>query len=121
MSWFSRNKVTRDAELELESVKVSLAQALESGFAKLLEAQAKMVETNGHFLNEMSQIQVRKAAQALGTRGGRKKAVNAQARKLISGCALCQDPMRQDVTVEMIARHREHGLSTGPTPNGPVQ
>lgn len=108
---------------ELQAVQSTLAQALEGGFARLLEAQAKMVETNGHFLAEMGQIQVRQAARALGARGGARTAAKKAATKKAAACPLCQDPMRQDVTVEMISFHRQHG-STAPNtaqPNGPVQ
>jgi hypothetical protein len=86
-----------------------------------LESQSKNVEVMTGFLQAVQELAVKRAASALGQRGGRKSAESrARARNArrpaqspsAPTCPLCQDINFRDVTVEMITAHRAHS-STG--------
>lgn len=92
--------------------------ALDRALGRIYEAQSKQVEALTAFLAQIAELSSRKMAQALGSRGGKKRAANAVIAKKATGCPLCIDPNRRDVTNEMISRHREHGAPSPSLPNG---
>jgi hypothetical protein len=115
MAWFQRNRSREDA--------------LDSALSRIYEAQAKQVEAITGFLEKMSELSMRRAASALGSRGGqvsakRKAARIAVAAERKSGCLLCRDPLARNISVETIVRHREHEEADeqpAGTNGGPVQ
>jgi hypothetical protein len=103
-----------------EAKTASLVEALTTAFATaltgVLAAQTKQIETSSTFLNTLQDLSAKKAAQVMGSRGGRstqrrKKAAQRAAAEAEGrgGCALCNNPARRDVTLEMLAIHRAHG------------
>jgi len=110
VGWWSRRNRHQD-----------VADTLDRALGRILDAQASQIESASKFLATMSDLSTRKAAQTLGSRGGRKRADNAARKKTASTCELCRDPMFKAVTVEMIAAHRLHTSGTAPEPNGEVK
>jgi hypothetical protein len=89
----------------------ALAGALEGFLSKALETQAKNLEAMGNFMSSVGDLTVRRAAAALGSRGGRTRAANA-ARAKAAGrasddCAVCIDPNSHDQAA--ILRHVNEG------------
>jgi hypothetical protein len=89
-----------DQEVALNSARVALAQQ-----------QTAQAEIFTKFLGSLADISIKRSAQVLGARSQRvrkeRKAATAAAHGS-SGCGLCDDPMRGDVSIEMIAEHRKH-------------
>jgi hypothetical protein len=85
-----------------------LSTALTQALAGVYEGQAKLLAAQTAFLTSMSELSARRAAQALGSRGGRRSAEKRAIRRATSSCPLCADPLRSDVTIAMISTHREH-------------
>lgn len=96
----------RDATNSIASVATALGSALDRTF----QIESKLLEQMGGFLSVLEEASARKAAAVLGARGGRAAGVS-KARKRLAGptCPLCADPMRRDVTIEMVNQHRAHG------------
>jgi len=106
MSWWNRRKVEREARLV-----ASMATAFATALGSVLQAQTEGIKQQGQFLNTLQDLSARKAAQVLGSKCGKQTARRRAARAAASGkpsCALCDDPMRRGVTLEMIALHRQH-------------
>lgn len=74
----------------------ALASTVENLFAKQLDSFGKNTEAMSNFLGAMADLSVKRAAVALGQRGGRKRAENAAARKPSAlpdqWCEVCRDP-----------------------------
>lgn len=89
----------------------ALAGALEGFLSKALETQAKNLEAMGNFMSSVGDLTVRRAAAALGSRGGRARAANATRAKAAGGrsddCAVCLDPNSHDQAA--ILRHVNEG------------
>jgi len=106
MAWWNRKKVEREANLV-----ASMATAFATALGSVLQAQTEGIKQQGQFLNTLQDLSARKAAQVLGSKGGKQTARRRAARVGATGkasCALCDDPMRRGVTLEMIALHRQH-------------
>lgn len=90
----------------------SSEELLDSALGKILEAQARQIETMSDFLSKMSELSAKRAAQALGARGGRKRAANAAAARKVSRetsyCRLCLNPSITNPTVGEIMAHNAH-------------
>ncbi len=73
----------------------ALAGTVENLFAKQLDSFGKNTEAMSNFLGAMADLSVKRAAVALGQRGGRKRAENAAARKQPAlpdqWCEVCRD------------------------------
>src|SRR5216683_3061320 len=108
MGWFSRRKEERQA-----SMVATLSQAFAQALTGVLSAQTVQIQQSSAFLGTLQDLSARKAAQVLGSKGGRttqrrkKEAKIERAQR--QDCGLCIDPGRRDVTLEMIAFHRQHG------------
>jgi hypothetical protein len=87
---------------------LAVADVVGSIVSRTLDAQSKMLETNTSFLAQVNELAVKRAAQALGSRGGRKRAENAQRKKTKEHCPLCQDSQATKITIEDIQEHRRH-------------
>ncbi len=89
----------------------ALATTVENLFARQLESFGKNTEAMSNFLAAMGDLGVRRAAIALGSRGGRKRAENAAARKQPqreeSTCEVCRDPSSTNNAA--IIRHVQEG------------
>lgn len=121
MGWFSRRSLTEKEVTEIatraaieavrevakslvESRASGASQALEtaiSGFlGKAIEAQAGNLTAMGTFVEKMGELSIRRAAAALGSRGGQARARNVARQKgaleLQFDCAVCRDPQSRD-------------------------
>lgn len=67
--------------------------------------QTQQTQNYGAFLDRVGELAGKRAAQALGARGGKKRAARVAESK---DCELCRDPMSTNITPEIIAKHREH-------------
>ena len=106
MGFWSERKSRRDADLVS-----TLATALGLALGKTFEAQAHQLETSSKFLDTLQDLSARKAAQILGSKGGRVSQQRKRAaakREKPTGCALCADPMTRNVSIESIRAHRLH-------------
>jgi hypothetical protein len=98
-----------------------LAEAFAKSFASQIETNTKIATIFAEFTAKMGEMSIRQAARAMGQRSGESRARKREAaRKKPSSCPLCENPLRRDVTVEMIRRHREHDTaeSSPPYENG---
>lgn len=86
-----------------------LEAALGATLTRIYEGQARAFEQQTKLFELMLTLNTRQAARALGSRGGRVTQERKKQARQRSGCPLCVDPQRSDVTVEMIQKHREHG------------
>lgn len=101
--------------------KQDVGAALELALTRVLESQAKNVEVMGSFLEKMGELSIKRAAQALGSRGGQKRAERAKAkREAVDNreCRLCRDPFSTHLSIAEVEQHRLHKL---PPPSQPVQ
>lgn len=104
MAWWSERRKAREATL-IET----LATALGTALGRVFEAQSHQIEASSRFLDQLQDLSARKAAQIMGSKGGKVTARRkAEARKAKPSCALCEDPMRRGVTLEQISFHRLH-------------
>lgn len=121
MWWKSRKEREEDRQATLVQV---LASAMGQAFGHILEAQGKQIEQTARFLDNMQDLSARKAAQIMGSRGGKRtQERKKKAREAATvACPLCENPARKDVTVAMIDHHLAHGqVDTTlalPFPNG---
>ena len=90
--------------------------------AVITQALAAASSSQTEMIGTLGDIAIRGAARRMGMRGGasRMRDVERDTKgrmlpsrrrrpQVTSGCALCADPHRQDVTTEMVAAHRAHG------------
>lgn len=107
MGWFKRRKEAEQASL-VATMSAAFAQAL----AGVLGAQTEQIKQSSAFLGTLQDLSARKAAQVMGSRGGRKTQERKKAAKAAAAtaqaCPLCENPQRRGVTLEMIAFHRQH-------------
>jgi hypothetical protein len=112
--WFGRRK-EREAERDARLVE-TLAAALGTALGRVFDSQAHQIEQTSRFLDSLQDLSARKAAQIMGSRGGRRTQERKAKQRELSlssrGCPLCANPMRRDVTVEMIQEHRKHAPET---------
>lgn len=139
MGWFSRRKFTVEdverisaqaVERALETARAehkasstdAMTQALQNLFAKQLESFGQNTAAMGTFLQSIAELSVRRAAVALGSRGGRKRAENAarakSAQQPENTCGVCRDPAGNHPSAAIVAHvnagHRARG---GPDPD----
>ncbi len=128
MSWFRRKTLTPEQVAEIASRAASeavsklldnrrtsdtqaLGQIVEGLFAKQMESFGKNTEAMSNFLGAMADLSIKRAAVALGQRGGRKRAENAEAKKRTekprTDCPVCADPRSTDQAA--IIRHVAEG------------
>jgi len=111
VAWW-RNKSERREERDTHLVEV-LAKAMGQAFGQVLDAQSKQIDQNAKFLDNLQDLSARKAAQIMGSRGGRttqeRKRNKRLAARASSECPLCDNPARKDVTPAMVDLHRQHG------------
>jgi hypothetical protein len=102
MGWFSRERRPT----------VTAGEVLDRALGRILDAQATQIEAVSTLLTKMADLSTKRAAQALGARGGRisqqKRREKGQGAFLNVGCPLCRDPLFTGVTVELINAHRAH-------------
>ena len=90
-----------------------MVAALGQALTGVWTAQTEQIKQSSAFLGTLQDLSARKAAQVLGSKGGRttqkrKKEARAAAATQ-QDCGLCVDPNRRDVTMEMLHYHRQHG------------
>src|SRR6266568_2578071 len=117
MSWWGERKKTRE-EATQASLVATLAQALGTALGQVFTAQAHQIEQSSKFLDSLQDLSARKAAQIMGSRGGRttqrRKAERKRDRLEAPACVLCANTMHRGVTLEQIAIHRQHeGVNRG--------
>jgi hypothetical protein len=123
MSWFRRKdeekeRVRQEREASLVA---SMATAFATALGSVLSAQSEGIKQQGAFLNTLQDLSARKAAQVLGSKGGRKTAERKEKkRKAIAStpeCVLCRDPFHKGTTIQQIEFHRLHeGAYSEPQP-----
>lgn len=90
-----------------------LTDRLDSALARMFDAQARQFEQMTVFFGTVSDLTAKRAAAALGSRGGRATARVKRARSQQGACALCTDSQWPHVTLEMISAHRLHQGANG--------
>jgi hypothetical protein len=104
--WNKRRNEEREASL-VAAMATAFAQALGS----VLTAQTEGIKQQGQFLNTLQDLSARKAAQVLGSKGGRttqKRKKEAKAERRGQECVLCRDPFHRGTTLQQIEFHRMH-------------
>jgi hypothetical protein len=93
---------------------IAAEAALTQAQTAFLDAQAKHVQMFTGFLSVVAELSAKRAAAVLGSRGGRKRAMNRANRPPSTQCPICRDPNYPNVTVEMIQEHRRHQSDSVP-------
>ena len=118
MGWWWQRDPERGADREAALVR-TMAEALGAALGRVYEAQAHQIEQSARFLDSLQDLSARKAAQIMGSRGGRSTQKRKAAARKAAGCALCVNPAHRPVTVEMVEAHRSHTLELPASePNG---
>ena len=106
----ARRRLLR-SEDQVSSLAVS-SQALGGALAKTFEMQAQLLEGTSRFLGVMQDLSAKKAAQVMGSRGGKANAAR-KAKRLNSPpeCELCRNPAFRHPTWDMISEHRKHEIT----------
>jgi len=117
MGWFSKRREEKQASL-VGTMAAAFAQAL-SG---VLQAQSAQIKQSSEFLGTLQDLSARKAAQVLGSKGGRTtQRRKKEAKAAAAGrreCVLCDNPMHRGTTLEQITFHRLHeGAEQAPPPD----
>jgi hypothetical protein len=87
--------------------------------ASVIDGQAKQVDSTSAFIRMIHEISLERMASAMGRRGGKKRAANAQrdsrgrmlpARKVKESgdCPLCDDPQTADFSIAQFEAHQAH-------------
>ncbi|SRR5260370_40331064 len=108
VAWWTSYKERRENR-ETRLVEV-LMTAMGSAFGHVLDAQSKQIEQNARFLDSLQDLSARKAAQIMGSRGGKRSQERKKQRRAAAelDCPLCDNPARKDVTLEMLEFHKRH-------------
>lgn len=101
---FRRRQPTIVGPDMITALSKAFAEALQSTFS----AQAHSIEQNTKFLEMIQGMTARQAARMMGQRSGEVRRERRAARPRPPACALCAQPARRDVTLEMVRIHREH-------------
>lgn len=116
MGWFKRRREAEEATL-VATLTGALGAALTSVFAN----QTEQIKQSSAFLNQLQDLSARKAAQVLGSKGGRTTQKRKKAAREVlvqqAQCILCRNPNHQNTTLEQIQFHRQHeyvGPETAP-------
>jgi hypothetical protein len=113
---FEARRRKRNQELAA-AVAVAVVEALKPADRPRLQEAGDFFESSlkgmTGFLSQAGDLALRGAASALGQRGGRRtqQRKRERARAIARehpACPMCVNPMRRDVTFEMIAEHRKH-------------
>lgn len=99
MGWWSRRSdpdllavmlaIKQSLEQQSGSGESALARALEGFASKAIESQGKNLEAIANVAERLSELSVRRAAQALGSRGGKRSAEKKKQVKAASTCIIC--------------------------------
>jgi len=125
MRWpWSAAKEERENDRNLKLVEL-LANAFGKALSGTLEAQAHQIDQNARFLDSLQDLSARKAAQIMGSRGGKRsqerKRATKQAQIAQRRCKVCAG-VRVGLTPADIDIHRAHeGLDDGSPENQPNQ
>lgn len=96
----------------------ALAQALEQALGRIYDSQAKQIEAFSGLLSNLSELSMKRAAQALGARGGKRRADRAAERKRATqvspDCRLCKNPAISNPTATEIVAHQAHEAFESP-------
>lgn len=117
MGWLKRRREKRES-IERASANVMLAEALE----KMMGANTQQMLGSVEVMGRIQDLAAKKAAQILGSRGGKERARRAQKRKVsqakpVSSCALCDDPMTRGLGFDQILEHNmRHGAPQAALP-----
>jgi hypothetical protein len=124
MGWFRRSGLTEEQVRKIVSETIAdavrqlgagaqqsgnqaLAEAVNGFLGKAIEAQAANLGAMGTFVEKMGDLSIRRAAAALGSRGGRERVRREAVRKAQLNpqfdCAVCRDPLSHDG--QAILRH----------------
>jgi len=107
MGWFSRRKEEHEA-----SLLATLVKAVGETVTGVLTAQSAQVAQNTAFLGTLQDLSAKKAAQIMGSRGGKisqaKKRARREAEGILPKCRLCTNPMARGVTLQELDIHRQH-------------
>lgn len=116
MGWWSRRREEAHEERERQrrardvDIFASMGKAFGEALGNVLSAQGNLIDQNTKFLDNLQDLSARKAAQVLGSRGGkRSQARKRQASLPQTDCAVCHDPSDPHLTVRDIDIHRAHG------------
>ena len=112
MGFFARKRKEREEAKNASLVEV-LTAALGQALGRTLDAQSHQIEQSSRFLDQLQDLSARKAAQVMGSRGGRVTQARLREKRKASAsrpaCPLCENPNRRGVTLEMISLHNGHG------------
>ena len=111
MAWWRKKGLEerRESEQREASLVAAMATAFASALGSVLTAQTEGIRQQGQFLNTLQDLSARKAAQVLGSKGGRTTARRKKERKQVTQeCVLCRDPFHRGTTLEQISFHRGH-------------
>lgn len=105
MGWLKRRREKRES-IERASANVMLAEALE----KMMGANTQQMLGSVEVMGRIQDLAAKKAAQILGSRGGRERARRAKIKKkavvtTASSCPLCDDPMARGASFDQILDH----------------
>lgn len=123
--WPFKKKAALTSDQEVRLVEV-LANAFGAALQRTLDAQANQINQQGAFLDRLQEMSAKKAAQVMGSRGGRRTQERKRERKLLEesarACNVCAG--KRNLSVRDIDFHRDHGGETagdGARVNGAVQ
>lgn len=125
MGWIREWRKRREEaeEAKQASVVAAMSQAFATALGGVLSAQTEQIKQSSAFLGTLQDLSARKAAQVMGSRGGRttaerkKKAREATAAQV--ECVLCRDPMHRGTTLQQIEFHRRHESLSPESPGTP--
>jgi hypothetical protein len=95
----------------------SVEESLQLALGRIYESQAKQIEAMSTLLEKMAEISMKRAASALGSRGGQQTAKRKAAKRALeqarieSPCKLCRDPLSRNLSITDIQRHQAHELA----------
>lgn len=118
MGWFRKSR--QEEEEKTASLVASMATAFATALGSVLTAQTEGIKQQGSFLNTLQDLSARKAAQVLGSKGGRTTQSRKKAAKKAAAaeqqCVLCLNPMHRGTTLEQVNFHRMHEASVSQEP-----
>jgi hypothetical protein len=98
----------------------SVEETLSSTLQRIFDAQARQIEVFSDLLSKMSELSIKRAASALGTRSAQAR---ARARKAVDkarpSCRLCINGSITNPTAQEIIAHAGHETEPEPEPGQP--
>jgi hypothetical protein len=123
MGWLAdrRERIRRVEEDRQASGIATMAKAFAEALGGVLQAQSAQIQQSSQFLGTLQDLSARKAAQVMGSRGGRTTQERKKQRKRESAaaaeCVLCVNPLNRGTTLQQIEIHRAHGVPQPPEPS----